>query len=128
MGHARRFLSAYRLVGRVQGRHAALVGRTGAHPPSGHAGARDDRPQPDGLSNFIYRFADTLAAPFETTEDGVLTGLARDLLLAIAVQRHPKWFDGGAEGGTPALRFSIDPSVSLYTAALQPGSIAIDRL
>jgi hypothetical protein len=85
-------------------------------------------PQPDGLSNFIYRFADTLAAPFETTEDGVLTGLARDLLLAIAVQRHPKWFDGGAEGGTPALRFSIDPSVSLYTAALQPGSIAIDRI
>jgi len=86
-------------------------------------------PQPDGLSNFIYRFADTLAAPFETTEDGVLTGIARDLLLAVAVQRHSKWFDSViAEGGVPALRFSIDPGVSLYTAALQPGSIAIDRL
>jgi hypothetical protein len=85
-------------------------------------------PQPDGLSNFIYRFADALAAPFQTTEDGVLTGIARDLLLAVAVQRHPKWFEGGAEGGVPALRFSIDPGVSLYTAALQPGSIAIDRL
>jgi hypothetical protein len=86
-------------------------------------------PQADGLSNFIYRFADTLAAPFDTTEDGVLTGIARDLLLAVAVQRHPKWFDGGAaEGGAPALRFSIDPGVSLYTAALQPGSIAIDRV
>src|SRR5689334_17150352 len=73
-------------------------------------------PQPDGLSNFIYRFADALAAPFETNEggDGVLTGIARDLLLAITVQRYPKWFeDGGAEGGgVPALRFSIDPGVS----------------
>jgi hypothetical protein len=82
-------------------------------------------PQADGLLNYIHRFAETLARGFEAPADGVLPGPARDLLLAVAVGRHPGWFEDGA---SPTLRFAVDPDMPLAVAALTPSSIAIERV
>lgn len=81
-------------------------------------------PQPDGLMNYLHRFADTLARGFEAPTTGALPGIAGDLLLAIAVSRHPDWFENGA---APTLTFTIDPDVPLAVAALAPASVAIER-
>src|SRR5918911_5770 len=76
-------------------------------------------PQPDGLMNYIHRFADTLERGFEAPANNILPGIAGDLLLAVAVSRHPAWFENGA---APTLKFIIHPDVPLATAALAPAS------
>ena len=82
-------------------------------------------PQADGLMNYVHRFAGALAEGFESPQGNILNGIAGDLLLAVAVQRHPAWFETGP---TPSLRFSIDPDAPLAVAALAPSSIAIERV
>jgi hypothetical protein len=82
-------------------------------------------PQADGLLNHIHRFAHHLADGFAAAAGGsVLPGPAGDLLLAVAVGRHPHWFEDGA---APTLHFAIDPDTPLAVAPLAPGSIAIER-
>jgi hypothetical protein len=84
-------------------------------------------PHPDGIDNFLHRFANVLATGFErAAENGSLTGMARDVLLAVALRKHPSWFAPGIP--VPTLQFSIDPGIPLEIVALQPGSIAIQRV
>jgi hypothetical protein len=82
-------------------------------------------PHADGLMNYVHRFAGALAEGFKSPQGNILNGIAGDLLLAVAVQRHPAWFETGP---TPSLRFSIDPDAPLAVAALAPSSIAIERV